>query len=404
MNILFISHRIPYPPNKGDKIRSFNQIKYLSRFHRIFLATLLESPSDREYIGGLERLCEAICAVQPNKGTRLWQALSASKPFSVSYFYHKKVQRFIDDLLEKESIDIIVCFCSSIAEYVFQTPRYRENRLSGVRLIMDYVDLDSDKWLQYSQYSLFPLNIIHRIEYKRLFEYEKTINKKFDASIFVAKREMALFQRRYPRANRLHVIPNGVDIEYFRPAPESSERTRADNSSPILVFTGAMDYFANVDGVVWFSSHIFPKIKQAFPQALFYVVGSNPSQAVQSLAKDGNIRVTGFVEDIRDYYQMADICVIPLRIARGLQNKVLEAMASAKAVVATPDASEGIVCEHGTDILIADNAESFAKEVITLLKNKQNQDRIGQNAFNNIEHNYNWEINMNKLDKIICDK
>ncbi len=269
---------------------------------------------------------------------------------------------------------------------------------------MDYVDLDSDKWLQYSQYSLFPLNIIHRIEYKRLFEYEKTINKKFDASVFVAKREMALFQRRYPRANRLRVIPNGVDIEYFQSVPERSKKTQSDTSGPILVFTGAMDYFANVDGVVWFSSHIFPKIKQTFPHVLFYIVGSNPSQAVQSLAKDGSIRVTGFVDDIRDYYQMADICVIPLRIARGLQNKVLEAMASSRAVVATSNASEGIVCEHGTDILIADNAESFAAEVINLLKNKGNRDRIGQNAFNNIQCNYSWETNMNKLDEIIRGK
>lgn len=297
---------------------------------------------------------------------------------------------------------MIICFCSSVAEYVFQTPQYNQNDLAGVRLIMDYVDVDSDKWLQYSRYAVFPLSMIYRIEYKRLFKYEKYINKKFNCSVFVAEREMRLFKQRYPRAKHLHVVSNGVDLKYFR--TYKLPREILADSAPALVFTGVMDYFANVDGVTWFARRILPEIRKAFPDSLFYIVGSSPTQAVRALTRYPGIRVTGFVDDIRDYYRMADICVIPLRIARGLQNKVLEAMASGKAVVATQNASEGIRCHPGKDIVIADGAAAFAKAVIWLLKNPEARKSIANNALINIQNYYNWKLNLEKLNKLIWDK
>ena len=170
---------------------------------------------------------------------------------------------------------------------------------------------------------------------------------------------------------------------------------------PILVFTGVMNYFANEDGVCWFSNKIYPMILNRFPNAQFYIVGNNPTNKIKKLRKIKGIIVTGYVSDIRKYYHMADICVIPLRIARGLQNKVLEAMACGNAVVATSNASDGIKCQNNKDIVIANDEENFAKEVIRLLENVEIRQKLGANAIENVKKNYNWRENIEGFTKLL---
>ena len=323
------------------------------------------------------------------------------RPFSVSNFYDGSIQRYVNRCLKERRIDSIICFCSSMAEYVFQNPKYRMDQLEGVDLLMDYVDLDSDKWLQYARYSKLPKSMMYWLEHRRLFKYEVKINRAFHHSLFVSNREEKVFRRLYPQAKNIHVVPNGVDQTYFTP----KQQTILENETkpPTLIFTGFMDYFANEDGVRWFCQKIFPKIKARIPDVQFYIVGNRPTNFVWTLSEMDGVTVTGYVEDIREFYWKANVCVIPLRIARGMQNKVIEAMATGNAVVATTNASDGIICRNGQDIIIADDEERFVSEVVALLENPNKIKELGRNAIKNVQLNYNWETNLKLIDRIVCN-
>jgi sugar transferase (PEP-CTERM/EpsH1 system associated) len=396
LNILFLAPRIPCPPNKGDKIRSFNELKYLAERHNIYLGTSLDKKNDRQYVKILKAYCREIFCFHMFRHLRIIGNLTTSKPFSVANFYSCSLQRWVNDILDKRKIDAVICFCSSMAEYVFKSSAYNRGALNGVRLIMDYVDLDSDKWQQYSCYSAKILRPVYRLENQRLFAYEQRINNEFDASIFVSNREKLIFEKLYPQAGKISVIQNGIDFNYF-----SQKDKEPANQNPILLFTGFMSYFANEDGIQWFCETILPLIKREFPKAQLKIVGSNPTRNVLKLARIPGVIVTGFIPDIRPFYWSADVCVIPLRIARGLQNKILEAMATGNAVVATSNASEGIICNENIDILVADQPEKFASHVIDLLKNPAKKIRLGQNAVINVRRHYVWEDNLQELDNIL---
>ena len=396
MNILYLAHRIPYPPNKGDKIRSFNILKYLARDHTLYLSTILEQKSDEKYLTDLKELCKEVYAVQMHKQIRLIKCLFQRNPFSVAYFYHKSLQDFVNKTLKQNKIEAVICICSSMAEYVFRTPVFRENKMNGLKLIIDYIDLDSDKWRQYSQHRGFPFRQIYKIEHRRLAKYEMKINQAFDHSIFVSPQEARNFKSLNSDLKSTIVIPNGVDIEYFKPKVKLPA-----NKNPILLFTGVMDYFANVDGVKWFSQNIFHLIKAEIPGAQFYIVGMRPTKTVRNLAKIEGVHVTGYVQDIRKYYSMADICVVPLRIAQGIQNKVLEAMATGNAVVATSNAARGISCQRNSDILVVDDEQSFVDSTIALLKDDTRRLEMGAKAVETIRRNYVWETNLRKFNQLL---
>ncbi|GJQ57866.1 MAG: hypothetical protein SCALA701_06670 [Candidatus Scalindua sp.] len=289
--------------------------------------------------------------------------------------------------------------------------------MGSIRLVMDYVDLDSDKWSQYASYSRFPLNILYRIESSRLFKYETKVNRIFDHSVFISEREVTVFNNLNGDARNVHVISNGVDGDYFSPRSRENgavsigngdEKSSTDQKTgtvrPSLVFTGVMDYFANEDGVRWFCNSVFPRIRAQIPGVQFYIVGNRPTKMVQRLSLVEGVTVTGFVEDIREYYWLADVCVAPLRIARGLQNKVLEAMATGNAVVATTNARDGIIAHEKVDIVTADDEESFAQEVVTLLQDGQRRREMGMKAVENINKNYSWGLNLKKFDRLINNR
>ncbi|MDL1968653.1 MAG: TIGR03087 family PEP-CTERM/XrtA system glycosyltransferase [Deltaproteobacteria bacterium] len=397
MNILYIAHRIPYPPNKGDKIRSFNEIKHLSSSHKVDLVCLTDNIDDLKFKSNLKKYCRRVFV----QHFKINQAklrgsinLVRGKAISVGYFYMRNIQKIIDQWLSDTVYDAIICFSSPMAEYVLnQSTNQPVNQ--STTTIMDFCDVDSDKWLQYSQRSKFPLNLIYRIENKRLLEYEKKINRSFDSSVFVSQQEANLFYRLFPEAKNISVIGNGVDHEYF-----SQPATR--NPQPeTLMFAGAMDYWANVDGVLWFCEKILPIIRAGYPKLQFYIVGNNPNPKIQKLGSNKRINVTGFVEDIRPYYNNADICVIPLRIARGVQNKVLEAMSMGKAVIATSVAVQSIRATPGVHLLVEDNFDKFAEAVSMLLKNHTLRNYLGTNARQFVKSNYNWQKNMKKFDELM---
>jgi sugar transferase (PEP-CTERM/EpsH1 system associated) len=466
MNILYLAHRIPYPPNKGDKIRSFHEIKYLSRRHDIYLACLADDPADLSYAKELESFCKTVDVVSINPQKQKVKSLfvlPTEKPLSVAYFYSKKLQQIIDHRLLTMSYDAIICFSSSMAEYVFRTKNVLtcervnvstlkrstaalvqngsnildgSNRLndsnrshtsnvsnnSNTRLIMDFVDVDSDKWQQYAQYARWPLSWIYKLEGRRLAAYEKRVADSFHHSIFVSKKEAELFLSQSPGVGTVLTMPNGVDFTYFNPNAsnvsnnsgnsndfnDSNNSNASSNSNisnvkpPVLLFTGAMDYYANIDGVVWFSKEIFPHLLKQFPSLTFYIVGRNPTPEVRALEND-HIKVTGYVEDIRPFYEMATIYVAPLRIARGIQNKILEAMAMARPVIATSKAFEGIEAVPGCDLLIADSRTEFIEKISLLLEDEQGRQSVATSARRTIEKNYSWEHSVGMLERLICE-
>jgi sugar transferase (PEP-CTERM/EpsH1 system associated) len=244
--------------------------------------------------------------------------------------------------------------------------------------------------------------LIYRLEHRRLADYEVRIQDAFDHCIFVSQRELDVFKQMPSDSSKIHVVPNGVDFEYFaRPQRAVKPSNLTARPHPLLVFTGFMDYFANEDGAKWFCEKIFPGIRKEFPTAEFYIVGNQPSNTVRGLSAIDGVTVTGYVEDIREFYWMADICVIPLRIARGMQNKVLESMAAGNAVIATSNASDGIVCSNTVDIVIADDAQTFADRVIELLRNEDLRKELGRKAAQNIRSRYSWEDNLKTFDELL---
>jgi sugar transferase (PEP-CTERM/EpsH1 system associated) len=400
MKILFIAHRIPYPPNKGDKIRSFNEIKYLSKRHSISLMCLVDEVGDLTYREDLKKYCEKVEVVFLNKRyARLKSLISLplGKPLSLWYFFSKTLKQKIHQELKMNSYDLIFVFSSAMAQYVMS--------IRHIPKVMDFVDVDSEKWLQYARYTPFPLSAIYKLEGKRLRNYEKLIARQFQQSLFVSESEANLFRSFFGLAETsstssdsipaISAISNGIDYHYFKPMPENREAAS-------LVFTGAMDYLANVDGVLYFRNEILPRIKKEIPQVRFYIVGMNPVQKIRRLEKeDKNIVVTGFVEDTRQYLSKATVFVAPLRIARGIQNKVLEAMAMGIPVVATSMAFDGIKAVPGEALFVEDDPQEFAHKVIQLIKDPLLREKMSLQARETIEKQYDWTQSMNRLEKIL---
>jgi len=424
MKILYIAHRIPYPPNRGDKIRSFNEIKYLSQRHEIHLACLADDSKDLKYENDLKRFCKSTNVVLINlKMVKLKSSfyLFSKKPLSVPYFYSRKLQRSVDQLLSTNHYDAVFCFSSPMAEYVFRSrsldsgclklekslvkgspvTSYQKLASRNQKLIMDFVDVDSDKWGQYSKHARFPMSWVYALEGRRLADYERKVAETFDHSIFVTEAEAKIFRNKNLHIKNITAISNGVDLDYF--SPTVSQHPSTINQQPVIVFTGVMNYFANVDGVVWFTKEILPLIRKEIPEIRFYIVGRNPTKEVLSLALDSSVTVTGYVPDTREYLKMAAVVAAPLRIARGIQNKVLEAMAMGIPVVATPQAFEGVEAEPGRDLILGGDVRKIAEGVIGLVKEGSLRKSIGDNARRTIEKNYCWSKNLEKLDNVLME-
>jgi len=396
MNIIYLSHRIPYPPNKGDKIRSFNQIKYLAASgHDIHLVCLADQKHDLDYQSVLLRWCKSVYVeyLSPKKAKiRSLPWLLSSLPLSVPYFYRRSLQKHVDRLLEQEDIKTVFCFSSAMGEYV---RRSKAPDMQKKLLVLDYCDLDSDKWRQYSKSTSWPMSWIYAREASTLLMYEQKANEIFDHSIFISRAEADLFSPFAPEPERISVMPNGVDHQFFSSPPKAGL-----SDPPVLVFTGAMDYQANVDGVVWFCKTALPELQKRFPGLKMYMVGSNPSPAVKSLAAE-DIVVTGYVQDIRQYYSMADVCVVPLRLARGVQNKVLEAMAMSRPVVTTSRVLQGINASPDRDLLLADDEHGFVDQLTRVLSDERLSRDLSDAGRNFVLKNYDWQTNLQAMDKML---
>lgn len=364
-SVLFLCHRLPWPPDTGDKIRSYHVLQRLVRDYRVYLGTFVDDPADWRHVTKVEEVCAGVC-VRPLQPWRVrWRALTSlarREALTVGIYRDREMQRWVDGLVAGHKIDLVLCCSSGVAQSVMHH--------AALPRVMDFVDVDSEKWRQYAVVRHGPARLLYAREARRLACFERTVAREFDASAFVSESEAAFFRKREPEsAGKVHGIPNGVDAGYWDPQRDYSNPFRSGER--VLVFVGAMDYRPNVGAVQWFARAIWPQIRERQPEARFYIVGTSPSAAVLALAQLEGVTVTGRVEDVRPYLAHAHAIVAPLRIARGIQNKVLEALAMEKVVLATPEAWEGIEDFEGRQGCIDASPGVLAKEALRWLETPQ---------------------------------
>lgn len=410
VNILYIAHRIPYPPNKGDKIRAFHEVRALATIADVYLCALVDDPDDWQHEAALRELCAHVSLVNLNprlKKVLALRGLLNGKPMSVEYFYEKKLQQAVDAVLAERTFDAIVCFSGTSAEYIFQSKEAAVFATAGSihpRLIMDFCDVDSLKWKEYAQRAAFPLSLLYCAEGQLLARYERKVAQSFDHAILITENEKQLFAATVYDTEKLTVIGNGVDLDYFNPLGQPQEADVSEEKTPELLFVGAMDYHANVDGVCWFAEAVWPAIVERYPKAVFTIVGRNPTKEVLALRRYRNIRVTGGVDDVRPYYQRATMVVVPLRIARGIQNKVLEAMAMAKPVLVSRAAFTGLEAVPERDLLIADSVQDFVTHTVRLLEKPGLREQLAIESRKCVQARYAWPRAMTTLLGLVGEK
>ncbi len=388
-HLLYLTHRIPFPPNKGDKIRSYHLLQHLRQNYTVHVGSFVDDKEDWQYESEIKALSGEYCLrpLPPRRAKlRSLSGFLSGEALSLPYYRDTILQTWVNATIVKHDIDKMVVFSSAMAQYI--------EPFTQARRVMDFVDVDSDKWQQYALTKKWPYNWVYQREGKRLLDYERHVAQRFTASFFVSPHEAKLFQQLAPESvSKIHYFNNGVDAIFFSPDHPYPNPYSPDEQG--LVFTGAMDYWPNVDAVTWFARDIFPLIQQQHPQTRFYIVGSNPSLAVQQLAQLSGVVVTGKVADVRPYLAHACLAVVPLRIARGVQNKVLEALAMAKSVVATPQAIAGVTASIQANCAIAEQAAEFAALISTQLTNPPAQNLSGRQV---ILEQYNWQRNLAQID------
>jgi sugar transferase (PEP-CTERM/EpsH1 system associated) len=393
--LLFLCHRIPYPPNKGDKIRSYHLLRYLSEHYQVCLGAFVDDPEDWVYAQKLEDLCEEVCLVNLNpKFARLkslW-GFCSGLALSLPFYMNGEMTRWVKQLLHDNSVERVVVYSAVMAQYV------SGKDFTSFQKVADMVDIDSEKWREYSRRKSFPMSWVYRREADCLLKFEQHVALTFDHSLFVSKAEMDKFNELAPEtANKVSSYSNGVDTDYFCPQRHYASPYKDDEKA--LVFTGAMDYWPNVDAVSWFVKAIFPTILAQNEQARFYIVGGNPTRQVRELAKSAGVVVTGRVEDIRPYLAHAALAIAPMRIARGIQNKVLEAMAMSLPVIVSESGLEGIDSEHGHELLLARKEVDYLTYTHDVLSAKYSD--MGRIARLRVKQDFNWANNLPMVGRLL---
>ena len=399
MNILYLAHRIPYPPNKGDKLRAFRQIEQLSRNHRVWCACFVDDPRDMRNVIGLSQFCESLVTVELRpllaKIRGLW-SLFRGETITEGFYAIRKMSAVIDDWQRTVDFGAVVAFSSSMAPYV--------HGVSAKGRILDLCDLDSMKWSDYADHIALNkrsglygrlVGALYRAESSRLRAAELRWIDGFDAAILATEPEAASLRGLVPDC-KLHVIGNGVE-----PPCEASPPSMNSHGSPTVGFVGVMDYFPNVDAVTWFAKECWPQILTEFPRAQFRIVGRNPTRSVRRLSQNPGIQVVGEVSNVGHELSRFDVSVAPLRIARGIQNKVLEAMAAGKPVVLTPNAAQGIAAQDCWDYVVADSPTEIVEAIASLLTDHALRNRIGASAREFVAQNRRWAPEMEKFDALV---
>ena len=398
-HLLFLSQRIPFPPNKGDKLRSFSVLRHLSKSWKVHLGCFIDDPNDWQYMEELRPYCEDLCCVGLDRRwakVRSLGGLITGTSLSERYYQSAKLAKWVRETLQSGHPSAAFLYSSVMGQYLL---RPADAELRPARVVMDFVDVDSDKWRQYAERHAWPMSWIYRRESSHLLAFDRAVSRSTDASVFVSQPEANLYRSLVPEASpKIHAIPNGVDFTYF--SLQTNHPNPFPQGSRNLVFTGAMDYWPNEDAVAWFAHSMFPAIRRQVPDSAFYIVGGNPTPMVQKLAELPGVTVTGRVPDVRPYLAHAAVCVAPMRIARGIQNKVLEGMSMSRVVITTDQGLEGIDAVPNRDLLVANSPEEFIAVTLSVMTDTSLA-RIGTAARNCIVKGYSWDDKLANYERLL---
>ena len=396
--ILFLAHRIPFPPDRGDKIRSHHILKALARLAPVHLGTFADDETDLDSGAELALIAASHRVVHRTKPLAIaaLQGLVWGRPFSLPAFDDAGLHRWVREILATRPIATIYAFSSQMAQYV-------PADFTG-RFVMDFVDVDSAKFEAYAERAGQPMRTLYAREGKRLARWESEVARRADVSLLVSDEEAALFRSRLDPATRaatdVRALGNGIDGASYSAAGIRSE-PRLTGPGPDIVFTGQMDYPPNVAAVMRFATRILPAIRARFPQCEFHVVGRRPTAQVSALDRLGGVRVWGRVDDVRSWLAAADLVVAPLEIARGVQNKVLEALAMGRAVLASGEAATGIAARDGIEIAIAEDDAAFVAQALRLLGDPAARARLGDAARRFAVERLSWPATLADLPAIV---
>ncbi len=394
-NLLFISHRLSWPLNKGEKIRGWHVINHLAKSYNVHFGCVVDDPADMAHVAHVGAVCAAIGAFPTQRRTQLLRALlhaRPGRPLMPDFYHAPELQTWVDAQLAAKKFDVIYIFSVAMGRYVLD--RVLPNQ-TAPRFILDAQDIDSEKWAAYAQTAAWPKSLFWAREARTLLAYERHAARACAHSFFVSEAEAAHFRTLAPEcATTVHAVENGVDLARFNANLDFP--TPYKTPAPKLVFTGNMDYWPNADAAIWFAHEVMPLLRAQHKKIEFWAVGANPGEDVKSLADLPGVFVTGRVEDVRPYVAHADMVVCPLRIARGIQNKVLEGMALGKVVIASPQAFEGVRAVAGEDLLVADGAAAFVQTIAAVLAGQHGE--IGSNGRLAMERGYAWDAVMAVMD------
>lgn len=385
MKILFVCHRFPYPPNEGGKIRSFNMIAHLQQQHEVTVASLVESKIEQNDIEGIKPYCHSYIAQRMSKPVAWLKALFCLLTFipsSMGYFHSWALGKKIKTLLNEQKFDLIVVHCSSVAHFVLSakdTPK-----------ILDFCDMDSQKWLIYAKHKPFPLSLAYWLEGIKLQRAEKKLAMQFEGSSVATAFELETLEG-FESGRASFCFPNGVDTEYFSPV----EREYDANT---ICFIGKMNYYPNEKCMLEFCQQVFPLLRKKYPKLKLSIVGSNPTDKILALADTDGIEVTGRVADVRPYVQQAALTVVPLEIARGTQNKILESMAMGVPVVCSEVAARGIDALPGKHVLVAKQSNEYVLQISRILDSAEERARLSLAGRERMLSHHSWDIAMEKMD------
>ncbi|MDB5375093.1 MAG: putative glycosyltransferase [Belnapia sp.] len=412
--LLFLAHRCPYPPEKGEKIRAWHLLDHLCDRWEVDLGFLLDDPADLAHLPFLRSRCASVEVQAVGRRTQMARALlhlRPGQPLTRGWFHAPGLAGWVRQGLAARRWDAAFVYSSAMAPYVMGPLAQR----AGLRRVLDMVDIDSEKWLAYAADARAPMRQVWAREGRTLLRLERDAAREFDHSIFVSEAEASRFAALAPDcAARIGWVDNGVDLARFdparaypnpyagtAPAPQAQPAAAPQaQPAPAIVFTGTMGYRPNIDAVCWFATAVLPLLRGRVPAPEFHIVGANPAPAVLALAALEGVHVSGSVPDVRPWIAHAAVAVAPLRIARGIQNKVLEAMALGRPVVASPQAFEGIHATPGRDLLVADGAPALAAAVAAVLDGAH--PGLGAAGRAAVAAGHDWQAALRRLDPLLA--
>ncbi len=387
MKILYVCHRFPFPPKRGGKIRPFNMIRHLARTHEVTVCSLVRSDAEAREGEGLAAHCrryEMVRVHDPLQAARMVARLPTPVPSSFGFFHSNELARRIRTAVTRERFDLIFVHCSSVARYVEAIP--------DVPKILDFGDMDSQKWREYAQSKPFPLSWGYGLEAWKLEREEARLARRFDLCTATTRAEWETLEA-MGTGTSTDWFPNGVDSDFFAPTDKPYDADR-------IVFVGRMDYYPNQECMAEFCAKVMPLLR-ARPATTLAIVGADPSPAMRELGKLPGVTVTGSVPDVRPYLHEAALMVAPLNIARGTQNKILEGMAAGVPVLASRVAAGGVDASAPEHLLTASTPDEYVEAILRVLGDPAERMRLARAGRARMLSHHAWPQSMRRLDGIV---